>query len=77
MSTNIGKYREQCWRNGESTGLPPMWHGFETRIGHHILWVEFVGSLLCSEHKLTFQTIYCINTHRLRSALKFNEAITL
>ena len=39
---------ETYWRSGESTGLPPMWPGFDTRIGRH-MWVEFVGSLLCSE----------------------------
>ena len=33
---------------GESTGLPPMWPGFDSRIGSR-MWVEFVGSLLCSE----------------------------
>ena len=41
--------REQGWRSGESTHLPPVcpWLDFWTR--HHI-WVEFVvGSLLCSE----------------------------
>ena len=34
---------------GESTRLPPMWPGFESRCRRH-MWVEFVvGSLLCSE----------------------------
>ena len=40
--------REQCWRSCESTGLPPMWPGFGSRIRRNTL-VEFVGSLLCSE----------------------------
>ena len=40
--------REQDWRSGESTRLPPMWPGIDFRILHH-MWVEFVGSLLCSE----------------------------
>ena len=39
---------EQCWHSDESTGLPAMWPGFDSRIGRH-LWVEFVGSLLCSK----------------------------
>ena len=39
---------EQCWRSGESTGLPPMWPGFDSWIGRH-MWVEFVGYLLCSK----------------------------
>ena len=40
---------EQGWRSGESTRLPPMWPGFDSRTRRH-MWVEFVvGSLLCSE----------------------------
>ena len=37
--------REQWWRSGETTRLPPMWpgFGFQTR-GH--MWVEFVSSFL-------------------------------
>ena len=41
--------REQGWRSGESTRLPPMWPGFKSRHRRH-MWVEFVvGSLPCSE----------------------------
>ena len=40
--------REQGWRSGESTRLPPMWRGFDSQTRRH-MWVEFVGSLLCSE----------------------------
>ena len=32
-------FREQCWRSGESTGLPPMWPGFDSQIRRH-MWVE-------------------------------------
>ena len=39
---------EQWWRSGESTRLPPMWHGFDYQTRRH-MWVELVGSLLCSE----------------------------
>ena len=38
----------QGWRSGESTRLPPMWPGFDSLTRHH-MWVEFVGSLLCTE----------------------------
>ena len=38
----------QGWRSGESTRLPPMWPGFDFPIRRH-MWVEFVGSLLCTE----------------------------
>ena len=40
--------RVQGWRSGESTRLPPMWLGFDSQTRRH-MWVEFVGSLLCSE----------------------------
>ena len=40
---------EQRWRSGESTRLPPMWPGFNSRTRRH-MWVEFVvGSRPCSE----------------------------
>ena len=40
---------EQWWRSGESTRLPPMWPGFDSRTQRH-MWVEFVvGSHRCSE----------------------------
>ena len=35
-------------RSGESTRLPPMWPGFDSQIRRH-MWVEFFGSLLCTE----------------------------
>ena len=38
----------QGWRSGESTRLPPMWPGFDSQIRRQ-MWVEFVGSLLCTE----------------------------
>ena len=38
----------QGWHRGESTRLPPMWPGLDSRTRRHT-WVEFVGSLLCSE----------------------------
>ena len=40
---------EQEWWSGESTCLPPMWPGFDSRTWRQ-LWVEFVvGSCPCSE----------------------------
>jgi len=32
---------EQGWRSGESTRLPPMWPGFDSRTRRH-KWVEFM-----------------------------------
>ena len=62
--------REQGWRSGESTCLPPMWPEFVSRTRRH-MWVEFVvGSCPCSEgfssgsqdflpsQKLTFPNSY-------------------
>ena len=43
---NLAKF--QGWRTGESTRLPLMWPGIDSRIRRH-MWVEFVGSLLGSE----------------------------
>ena len=40
---------EQGWCSNESTRLPPVWPGFESRTWRH-MWVEFVvGSRLCSK----------------------------
>ena len=47
----IRSIRVQWWFSGESTHLPPMWPGFDSQTPCHI-WVEFVGSLLCSERFL-------------------------
>ena len=44
----IGTYWWQGWCSGESTCLPPMWPGLDFRTWHY-MWIEFVGSLLCSE----------------------------
>ena len=38
----------QGWRSDESTLLPPLWPGFDSQIRRQ-MWVEFVGSLLCTE----------------------------
>ena len=38
----------QGWGSGERTCLPRMWPGFDSQTRRHV-WVEFVGSLLCTE----------------------------
>ena len=38
----------QGWRSGESTRLPSMWPGINSQIRRQ-MWVEFVGSRLCTE----------------------------
>ena len=39
---------KQSWCSGERTRLPPMWPAFDF-LTRRPMWVEFVGSLLCSE----------------------------
>ena len=48
VNDDAGKGRVQGWRSGESTRLPPMWPGFDSKIRRQ-MWAEFVGSLLCTE----------------------------
>ena len=49
MKTKLFIPGEQGWHSGESTRLPPMWPGFDSRTWRR-MWVEFVvGSSLCSE----------------------------
>ena len=38
----------QGWCSGKSTRLPPLWLGFDFLTQRH-MWIEFVGSLLCSK----------------------------
>ena len=39
------RFKEQGWRSGESSCLPPMWPGFDSWLRRYI-WVELVvGSL--------------------------------
>ena len=49
LADNLLTHGEQGWRSGESTRLPPIWPGFDSRPRCH-MWVEFVvGSRPCSE----------------------------
>ena len=45
IEINVGVHG---WRSGENTRLLPVWFGFDSQPRRHT-WVEFVGSLLCSE----------------------------
>ena len=59
---SVGVIGVQGWRSGESTRLPRMWPGFDSLTQRH-MWVEFVGSLPCTERfsqKPTFDLI-CVN----------------
>ena len=49
LQVKTNYYVQLGWRSGESTRLPPMWSGFDSRTWRH-MWVEFVvGSRPCSE----------------------------
>ena len=48
----------QGWRSGESTRLPLMWPGFDSQTQRHV-WVEFVGSLLCTERFFSGYSGFC------------------
>ena len=48
ITTPLFASKEQGWRSGESTRLPPLWPGFDFRTRRQ-MWIEFVSSLLCYE----------------------------
>ena len=49
VTVRVSRNGERGWRSGESTRLPPMWPGFDSRTRRH-MWVEFiVGSRPRSE----------------------------
>ena len=52
-------------RSGESTRLSPMWLGFDCQVWRH-MWLEFVGSLLCTERLDCEQSLF--GQSRLSSA---------
>ena len=48
FSSVLSSLGVQGWRSGVSSRLPPMWLWFDSQTRRH-MWVEFVGSLLCTE----------------------------
>ena len=63
---------EQGWRSGESTRLPPMWPGFDSRTWRH-MWVEFVvGSRLCSERFFTRYSGFSLSSKTNTSKFQFD-----
>ena len=55
----IGRYWEQGWRSGAGTRLPPVWPAFDSQTWSQ-MWVEFVGSLLCSERVFSVHSDFVI-----------------
>ena len=65
--------REQGWRSGESTRLPPMWPGFKFRRRLH-MWVEFVvGSLPCSKRFFSGYCGFPLSSKTNISKFQFNQ----
>ena len=63
---------EQGWRSGESTRLPPMWSGFDSRTQRH-MWVEFVvGSRPCSERFFSGYSGFPLSSKTNTSKLQFD-----
>ena len=63
---------EQGWRSGESTRLPPMWPGFDSRTRRH-MWVEFVvGSCLCSERFFSGYSGFPLSSKTNTSKIQFD-----
>ena len=63
---------EQGWRSGESTRLPPMWPGFDSRTRRH-MWVEFVvGSCPCSERFFSGYSGFTLSSKTNTSKFQFD-----
>ena len=66
------KFLEQGWRSGESTRLPPMWPGFDSRTWRR-MWVEFVaGSRPCSEKFFSGYFVFPFSSNTNISKFQFD-----
>ena len=71
-SLNVLLMGEQGWRSGESTLLPPMWLGFDSRTRRH-MWVEFVvGSRPCSKRFLSGYSGFPLSSKTNTSKIQFD-----
>ena len=60
------------WHSCESTRLPPIWHGFDSRTLRH-MWVEFVvGSCPCSERIFSGYSGFPLSSKTNISNFQFN-----
>ena len=67
---------EQGWRSGESSRLPPMFPGFDSRTRRH-MWVEFVvGSLPCSERFFSGYSGFLLCSKKTHFQISFLESGT-
>ena len=70
---DVIQFGEQGWRSGESTRLPPMWPGFNSRRRRH-MWVEFVvGSLPCSERFFSGYSGFPLSSKTNISKFQFDQ----
>jgi len=66
------RLREQGWRSGESTRLPPMGPGFDSRSRCN-MWVEFVvGSRPCSERLFSGYSGFPLSSKTNTSKFQFD-----
>ena len=56
-------FREQGWHSGESTPLPPMWLGFDSRSLRHT-WVEFVVLVLVPAPRVFLRVLRSLQNRR-------------
>ena len=70
--SDVPQLGEQGWRSGESTRLPPMWPGCESRTRRQ-KWVEFVvGSRPCSERFFPGYSGFPLSSKTNISKFQFN-----
>ena len=63
---------EQGWRSGESTRIPPMWPGFDSRTRRH-MWAELVvGSRPCSERFFSGYSGFPLSSKNNTSKFQFD-----
>ena len=63
---------EQGWLSGESTCLPPVWAGFDSRSRRH-MWIEFfVGSRPCSERLFSWYSGFPLSSKTNISKFQFD-----
>ena len=72
-TTRKGLQGEQGWRSSESTRLPPVWPGFNSRRRRH-MWVKFVvGSFPCSERFFSRYSGFPLSSKTNISKFQFDQ----
>ena len=61
VTFKVSEFGVQGWRSGESTRLSQTWPGFDSQARRH-MWVEFLGSLLCSGRFFTWYSDFPLSS---------------